>query len=99
MFRSRLPSWRKTRIGLGSNFRISVGYTSPPRRPTYVPIALNTRLKPSGRSHAAVKAQIAPELAPPMARSLPLFDRMIFRSPGAVLVCTAGRSSSRTNFA
>ena len=34
----------------------------PPRRPTYVPIELKTRRNASGRSHAAVNAQIAPEL-------------------------------------
>jgi len=37
----------------------------------YVPIALNTLVNASGCSHAAVNAQTAPLLEPPIARSLP----------------------------
>ena len=40
-------------------------------------MALNTRRKASGRSHAAVNAQMAPLLAPAMQRSLPSFDSRI----------------------
>ena len=70
MLRSFEPSCRKTRSGLGSVLRTSVEYECPPRRPTYVPIVLNTRRKASGRSQATLKAQIAPELAPPIPRRL-----------------------------
>ena len=53
-----LPSWRKTRIGLGSNLRINVGYSLPPRRPDVaVPIAAEDateriRAFPGGREGA-----------------------------------------------
>ena len=56
-------------MGLFSNLRISDGYSSPPRSETYVPTALKTRRNALGRSHAAVKAQIAPELEPEISRS------------------------------
>ena len=46
-------------------------------------MVLKIREKASGRSHAAVKAAIAPELEPPMARSLPLLDKRRAR-PSAV---------------
>ena len=52
-----------------------------------MPIELKTRRNASGRSQAAVKAQIAPLLAPPMARSLPSRDSLIGRpSDGAQLL-------------
>ena len=97
MFRSELPSWRKIRIGFGSYLRMSVGYTLPPRRPTYVPIELKTRRKESGRSQAAVNAAIAPLLAPAMQRSLPSFDSRIARPSAVFLVSTSGKSSSSRN--
>ena len=70
---------------------MSVGYTLPPRRPTYVPIALKTRRNESGRSHAAVNAQIAPLLAPAMQRSLPSFDSRIGRPSGGLLRLDLGQ--------
>ena len=48
-----------------------------------MPMALKTRRNESGRSQAAVKAQIAPLLAPPMARSFGSFESRIGR-PSAV---------------
>ena len=39
-----------------------MGNSCPPRKATQLPLAAYTRLKASGRSHAAVNAQIAPLL-------------------------------------
>lgn len=69
----RLP--KKIRRGLGSVFRINAGYSLPPLIATKEPKALNTRRNASGRSQAAVKAQIPPLLAPAMARSLGFFEK------------------------
>ena len=46
-----------------------------------------------GIADVSYTAQIAPLLAPPMARSVPFLESTIFRSPLAVLVSTSGRSS------
>jgi hypothetical protein len=54
----------------------------------YVPIVLNTRRNASGRSQATVKAQIAPELAPPIAQSFGSVETLYFRR-------TSGSTSSR----
>ena len=51
-------------------------------------------LNASGRSHATVKAQIAPLLEPPMPRSLGLDERRISRPSAVVFFSTSGRSSS-----
>ena len=71
-------------MAFGSYLRMSVGYSLAPRSPTYVPMALNTRLNASGRSHAAVNAHTAPLDAPPMQRSLPLFDSRRARPVGCL---------------
>ena len=57
-------------------------------------MALKTRRNESGRSQAAVKAQIAPLLAPAMARSFGSFESRIGRPSAAVFVSTSGSSSS-----
>jgi hypothetical protein len=62
-----------------------------------VPIALNTRRKESGRSQAAVNAQIAPLLLPAMQRSLPSLEILIARPSAVFLVSTSGRIYSSTN--
>ena len=49
-------------------------------------MALKTRRNASGRSHAAVNAQIAPLLRPADARSLPSLERRIGRPSLAVFV-------------
>ena len=56
-----------------------------------MPIALKTRRKASGRSQAAVNAQIAPLLAPPMQRSLPSFDSRIGRPSARRLLLHFGQ--------
>src|SRR5262245_47163230 len=66
--RSLHPSCNNTRIGFRSVLRISPGYTSPPRLFVKLPTWDNTLLKRSGRSEAAVNAQMPPELLPQMAR-------------------------------
>ena len=48
-----------------------------------------------GRSHAAVKAQTAPLLDPPMARSLPFFDKCIARPSLVFCFSTSSKISSR----
>ena len=47
-----------------------------------------------GRSQAAVNAQIAPLLAPPIARSFGSFERRIARPSDAFFLSTSGNSSS-----
>src|SRR4051794_26201149 len=66
--RSPDPSCRKTRIGLRSVLRIRPGYTSPPRMFVKLPTCESTFENRSGRSHAAVNAQMPPELIPQIAR-------------------------------
>ena len=64
-----------------------------------MPIPLNTRAKASGRSQAAVNAQIAPDELPPIERSAPRYESMSFRPSAVCFVSTAGSSSSRRNVA
>ena len=59
---------QKIRIGFFSVFRTMSAYAWPPRRLVKLPIMLSTLRNSLGRSHATVKAAIAPELAPPMPR-------------------------------
>src|SRR4051812_34376163 len=66
--RSLHPSCRNTRTGFGGVLRISPGYTSPPRMLVKLPTDESTFENRSGRSHAAVNAQMPPELAPQIAR-------------------------------
>ena len=56
-----------------------------------MPIALKTRRKASGRSQAAVNAQIAPLLAPPMARSLPSLRKLDRPAVGGRLLLDFGQ--------
>jgi hypothetical protein len=62
-----------------------------------VPIALKTRLKASGRSQAAVNAQIAPLLDPPMALSLAFRESRIGLPSEVFLVSTSGKISFSRN--
>src|SRR5688500_11626690 len=94
MLLSLEPSTRNTRGGVGSHLLISVGYPPPPRNPTKVLTLLNTRLNASDRSQAAVKAQIAPLLEPPIARSFADFESLIARPSLVVFVSSAGSNSS-----
>ena len=49
---------------------------SPPRMLVKLPMRLSTRRNASGRSQAAVKAQMPPELMPQMARSFGSVDSL-----------------------
>ena len=62
-----------------------------------MPIPLNTRENPSGRSQAAVKAAIAPLEVPPMERSAARFESTILRPSAVACVSTNGSSSSSRN--
>ena len=56
------------RKDFGSIFRIKSGYALQPCRLVKLPIPLTTFPNTSGRSHAAVNAQLPPELPPTNAR-------------------------------
>ena len=61
-------------------------------------MAENTREKASGRSQAAVKAQIAPEELPAMARSLPFFESRIARPSAVFFFLLLGRGIQKYCF-
>ena len=61
-------------------------------------MAVNTLENASGRSQAAVKAQTAPLLAPPIALSLPIFESIIALPSVVFFFSTYGKISSKMNF-